>query len=71
MPITGALETTGVVTEKNLSTNIGDAEKEPLREVIIDPAEEKRLVRKCDLHVVPILNVLFCAAFLDRINIGQ
>lgn len=37
----------------------------------IDPALERKVVRKCDLHVVPILTVLFLFAFLDRINIGN
>lgn len=34
-------------------------------------ALEKRLLWKCDLHVVPILTLLFMFAFLDRINIGN
>lgn len=33
--------------------------------------EEKLLRWKCDLHVVPILFVLFLFAFIDRINIGN
>ncbi|KAL4934718.1 major facilitator superfamily domain-containing protein [Aspergillus undulatus] len=37
----------------------------------LDPAIERSVVRKCDLHVVPILTVLFLFAFLDRINIGN
>ncbi|PLB43703.1 putative MFS transporter [Aspergillus steynii IBT 23096] len=37
----------------------------------IDPRAEKRLLWKCDLHVVPILTLLFMFAFLDRINIGN
>ncbi|OJJ63584.1 hypothetical protein ASPSYDRAFT_53251 [Aspergillus sydowii CBS 593.65] len=37
----------------------------------IDPALERKVVRKCDLHVVPILTALFMFAFLDRINIGN
>jgi fucose permease len=37
----------------------------------IDPAAEKRLLWKLDLHVVPILTFLFLLAFLDRINIGN
>lgn len=41
-----------------------------VREVAIDPAAEKRLVRKCDLRVLPILWLLFMLAFLDRTNIG-
>ncbi|KAJ5793781.1 hypothetical protein N7457_000380 [Penicillium paradoxum] len=37
----------------------------------IDPAAEKRLLWKVDIHVVPILTFLFLLAFLDRINIGN
>ncbi|GIJ83853.1 hypothetical protein Asppvi_002683 [Aspergillus pseudoviridinutans] len=37
----------------------------------IDRAAERRLLWKCDLHVVPILTLLFMFAFLDRINIGN
>lgn len=33
--------------------------------------EEKLLRWKCDLHVVPILALLFLFAFIDRINIGN
>ncbi|KAB8271407.1 major facilitator superfamily domain-containing protein [Aspergillus minisclerotigenes] len=36
-----------------------------------DRDAERRLLRKCDLHVVPILTLLFMFAFLDRINIGN
>jgi hypothetical protein len=36
----------------------------------IDPIAEKRLLRKCDLRVLPPLFVLFLLAFLDRVNIG-
>jgi len=36
-----------------------------------DRALEKRLLRKLDIHVVPILMLLFLLAFLDRINIGN
>ncbi|GIK04455.1 hypothetical protein Aspvir_008538 [Aspergillus viridinutans] len=37
----------------------------------IDRAAERWLLWKCDLHVVPILTLLFMFAFLDRINIGN
>ena len=37
----------------------------------IDPEAEKRLVRKCDLHVLPMISVLYLLAFIDRINIGN
>ena len=37
----------------------------------IDPVAEKKLVRKCDIRVVPILFLLYVLAYLDRINIGN
>lgn len=37
----------------------------------IDRSAEKRLIRKCDLHVVPIISLLYMFAFMDRINIGN
>ncbi|KAL4894105.1 major facilitator superfamily domain-containing protein [Aspergillus ambiguus] len=37
----------------------------------IDPVKERKLLWKCDYRVVPILNLLFMFAFLDRINIGN
>lgn len=37
----------------------------------IDPIAEKNLVLKCDMHIIPILCVLFVLSFLDRINIGN
>lgn len=37
----------------------------------IDEASEKKLLRKCDLHVVPIISILYVLSFLDRINIAN
>lgn len=37
----------------------------------VDLAAEKKLLRKCDLYVLPPLFVLFLLAFLDRTNIGK
>ncbi|KAJ9258162.1 hypothetical protein DTO195F2_5387 [Paecilomyces variotii] len=37
----------------------------------IDRAEEKRLVRKLDMRLFPILMLLYVMAFLDRVNIGN
>lgn len=37
----------------------------------IDEASEKKLIRKCDVHVVPIISFLYVLSFLDRINIGN
>ena len=36
----------------------------------IDPEAEKKLLRKLDLRVVPVLWFLYMLAFLDRTNIG-
>lgn len=35
----------------------------------IDPEAEKRLLRKLDLRVVPVLWFLFMLSFLDRTNV--
>lgn len=32
----------------------------------IDPVLEKKLLRKVDIHLVPMLFVLFLCAFIDR-----
>lgn len=32
----------------------------------IDPAVTKRVLRKCDIHLIPILFLLFTCAFVDR-----
>lgn len=37
----------------------------------IDAVAEKKLLRKCDIRVLPPLFVLFLLAFLDRTNIGM
>jgi hypothetical protein len=38
---------------------------------LIDPVIEKRVRRKLDLHLVPLLAGLYLLAFLDRSNIGN
>lgn len=37
----------------------------------IDRAAVKRLLWKCDIHVLPMISILYMLAFLDRINIGN
>ena len=34
--------------------------------ITIDPASEKKLIRKIDLHLIPVLCALLLCAFLDR-----
>lgn len=38
---------------------------------LFDADLEKRLVRKIDLHIVPIVSILYLTCFLDRSNIGN
>ena len=60
----------GSAASKNTSEDGGsyplDNNLEP-----IDRLAEKKLVRKCDLHVLPAIALLYSLAFLDRINIGN
>lgn len=46
------------------STNV-----EPQHE--IDPVVDKRVTRKCDLHIIPWLFGIWLFAFIDRSNIGN
>jgi hypothetical protein len=50
----------------------GDIEAIPHTRVVneIDPVIEKRVRRKLDMHIVPLLSALYLLAFLDRSNIG-
>lgn len=36
----------------------------------IDPAVERRIVRKLDVHILPWIFILWLLAFIDRSNIG-
>ncbi|TGZ81159.1 putative MFS transporter [Ascodesmis nigricans] len=36
-----------------------------------DPNYERRLVRKLDLHIIPLVMALYLFSFLDRVNIGS
>ncbi|KAF8522743.1 putative MFS nicotinic acid transporter Tna1 [Hysterangium stoloniferum] len=40
-------------------------------ELKMSPVEEKRLLRRIDLWIVPYSSLLFLFSFLDRVNIGQ
>lgn len=62
--------------EKYLSREVEEAPDSPSEETtveiqVIDEAAERRLVTKCDLHIIPVLFVLYMLSFLDRINIGN
>lgn len=50
--------------ERGPETDVGE------QRVEIDPEVDKRVRRKLDLHVVPLVMALYLLAFLDRSNIG-
>lgn len=73
-------EAHAVVLEKpELGTNAtqedvfykGYMDHDGVEAVPIDPVAEKKLIRKIDIHLIPILWLLFLCAFIDRINIGN
>ena len=37
----------------------------------MDQVAQKKLLWKCDLHVLPMISILYMLAFIDRINIGN
>ena len=37
----------------------------------VDPVEAKKIVRKVDWRLVPLLGLLYMLTFLDRVNIGN
>jgi hypothetical protein len=48
-----------------------DAQIGTIEEIHIDPAAEKRLIRKLDLILSPMMMLIFLVAYLDRSNIGK
>jgi hypothetical protein len=40
-------------------------------DIVVDPDQERKLVRKLDLFIVPMIMVTFFFSFLDRSNIGN
>ncbi|KKK17239.1 hypothetical protein ARAM_005924, partial [Aspergillus rambellii] len=38
---------------------------------VIDEKEEKKLIRKMDIHILPFVVLLYLFSFLDRVNIGN
>jgi hypothetical protein len=62
------------MADSTIKTSLPDEKLEAINDTHgtnIDPVAEKKLLRKCDLHVLPPLFVLFLLAFLDRTNIGM
>ncbi|KEQ89759.1 MFS general substrate transporter [Aureobasidium pullulans EXF-150] len=68
-----------IAHEKDLEKNFEDVQLEQRQASVdnggsapfIDPVIEKRVIRKLDWHLVPLLMALYLLAFLDRSNIGN
>lgn len=43
----------------------------PTEEDATDPVEAKRVLRKVDWRIIPLLQFLYMLTFLDRVNIGN
>jgi hypothetical protein len=39
--------------------------------IVIDPQAEKKLVRKLDLYIIPVIFITYLLSYLDRTNIGN
>jgi MFS family permease len=42
-----------------------------IEQPILDDADDKKLRRKLDLHLIPTMTLLYLLSYLDRVNIGQ
>ncbi|KAH8884162.1 MFS general substrate transporter [Thozetella sp. PMI_491] len=57
--------------EPKLETSIRESGERVDSHIAIDPEAEKRLIRKCDLHVLPAIMAIYFLSFMDRTNIGN
>ena len=51
---------------ETVSSSQGPSSKAGSEELEIDHNAEKRLVRKLDLHIIPVVTLLYLLSFLDR-----
>jgi len=52
-------------------TSVDSAVGEDLQFEQIDPAKEKKLLRKLDMAFTPVIMLVYLSCFLDRSNIGN
>ena len=66
---------TMTITEKQPIENAASSElalaEEGTSNIGIDPEAEKKLVRKMDMFILPVIFVTYVLSFLDRSNIGN
>ncbi|KAL8773501.1 MAG: hypothetical protein Q9209_001605 [Squamulea sp. 1 TL-2023] len=57
--------------ERTLERTPSQSSKEAIDVPKFDQTAEQKLVRKLDLHIIPIFMLLYLFSFLDRVNIGN
>jgi hypothetical protein len=70
-PTTGSAQANGNVGELEKGGTGRRGHDDQAAQELIDPAVEKRVVRKIDCSVIPLVMALYLLAFLDRSNIGN
>ena len=53
------------VERKSTATTLGESSEANL---VIDPKDERKLLWKLDVHIAPIVMILYLIAFLDRLE---
>lgn len=59
------------IDEKERNVSHHSSQKYDPETLEIDHAAEKKLVRKLDLYIIPVVMLLYLTSFLDRVNIGN
>ena len=57
--------------EKMGFDHLEKTERVSLQDEETDPVEERRIIRKVDWRLLPLLILLYTLTFLDRVNIGN
>ena len=60
-----SMEKQQVLTDSNASPSLTSGER------VVDRAAERRLVRKLDLRIIPVLWILYLCNFIDRANVSK
>ncbi|KAK5001654.1 hypothetical protein LTR16_006813, partial [Cryomyces antarcticus] len=56
---------------RNNFSSMGPTKGLEVGDVEIDYVAERKLVRKLDIHIIPVVMLLYLLSFLDRVNIGN
>jgi hypothetical protein len=67
----GIHDTTERTSEADGKLEKADSSNSEEEDLSLTQLEEKKLLRRIDLALVPYLSLLYLLSFLDRVNIGQ